>query len=101
MLDENIQRRASNIDSLSALPMSTIQIDRPNNLIQIVFDLHRPIRKRRPIHTTAAEHTVELGLISRVISHRGRRILELMSSKNANHTLARFNHSLVAQHSSP
>src|SRR5215213_1572327 len=77
-MTSNIQHLASNIDSLSALTILAIQINRPNNLIEVVLDLHGPIRKRGPVYAAAAEHPVELGLICRVISHRGRRVFELM-----------------------
>src|SRR3954471_17992154 len=80
---------------------STVQINRPDDIIQIVLDLHRAICERGPVDAATAEHAVELSLIGCVVCDRGSRILELMPGENANDPLAGFDDSFFAEHSSP
>ena len=67
--------------------LSTVEMDCPNDFVEVVRHGDGPIGESRPAYTPAAEHLVELILIGRVVGDRGGGVLELVARQNANDPL--------------
>ena len=66
-----------------------MNLNRLDDLVEIVVDRHGAVGEGGPAHAAAAQHLVELLLVGRVIGDRGRGVLELMAGEDADDALAR------------
>src|SRR5437588_2872712 len=77
--------------------ISGIHLDRLDDLVQVVGNLHGAVGVRRPAHAALAEYLLEILLIGAVIGDGGSRVLELVTCQDANDAVATFDDPLLAQ----
>src|SRR5437868_8580481 len=70
---------------------SRIQLDRLDDLFEVVADLYGAVGERGPLDAALAEDFVKGLLVGAVVRHRRGRVFELVAGENANDALARGN----------
>src|SRR5438552_1492450 len=77
--------------------LSRINLYRLDNLIQVIWHLHRAIGEVRPTDAALAKHIIKRLRIGRVVRDRCRRVFELMAGEDADDSLVGADYSFGPQ----